>query len=100
MLIAIVTFQTLPDNRAAALAALLDETATVRAMPGCQTYQPLPHPDDPATTTILHVWDDATAFAAYLGSAGFAAAGQALRPLMTAPPVSQRFDADLIETVA
>ncbi len=100
MLIAVVTFQTLPKNRAAALAILLAEAATVRATPACKTFQPMPHPDDTATITILHVWDDVAAFAVYTASAGFVAAGLMLRPLMTAPPVSCRYSAKLIETVA
>jgi quinol monooxygenase YgiN len=49
---------------------------------------------------IVHEWESAEAFARYAASPGFTAVGQVLRPIMVAPPVSKRFDARLLETVA
>lgn len=100
MLIALVEFQVTPADRRAALRVLMDEAAAVRAMPGNRRFLPALDPASPSGLTIYHEWDDPAGFAAYTAGPGFAAAGRALRPLMTAPPLSRRFDATLIETVA
>lgn len=93
MLIAHVTFRTLPNDRAEALSALLDQVAEVRAMPGCVKYIPAEDASDPCGLIVVQAWESADRFDAYLASPPFARLGQSLRPLMTAPPVSQRFDA-------
>jgi quinol monooxygenase YgiN len=100
MLIAIVTFKTTPSDRPAAIAALLAEAPTVRALPGCIRFHPLADPADASQIALLHEWADADAFGAYVGSAGFTATGAILRPLMTEPPISRRFAASLLESVA
>lgn len=98
MLIAIVTFKTATADRPKAIATLLDEGRTVRAMPGCIRFQPLADPADDMQTALLHEWFDEAAFAAYTASPGFADVGVILRPLMTEPPVSRRFAASLLAT--
>jgi quinol monooxygenase YgiN len=95
MLIAIVTFKTTPTNRPAAIAALLAEAETVRALSGCIRFLPLVDPSDPCQIALLHE----AAFAGYVASPGFTATGMILRPMMIEPPVSRRFAATLLETV-
>jgi heme-degrading monooxygenase HmoA len=55
---------------------------------------------DPCRLGVLHEWETQDDFAAYAASAGFAAAGRVLRPMMTEAPVSRRFEADLVATMA
>lgn len=100
MLIAIVEFTVKPDDRPAAMAALLSETSTVRAMPGCIAFRPFADPEHAGTCGLLHEWEREEQFGAYTASPGFAAIGQILRPMMIAPPISRRFRAELLETVA
>jgi quinol monooxygenase YgiN len=100
MLIAIVTFKTTPADRPAAIAALLAEAPIVRALSGCIRFQPLADPADDSQTAILHEWWDEASFAGYVASPGFTQVGEILRPLMTEPPVSRRFAATLLESVA
>ncbi len=68
-------------------------------MKGCLAFVPFTDPSGPGALGVLHEWETADDFAAYAASAGFAAAGRALRPLMVGAPVSRRFDAQLAETV-
>ena len=100
MLIAHVHFSAPPAQHDAALAVLLDEVSTVRTLPGCHTFLPFPDPTDPGTLGVLHEWENAAALATYLASPGFATVGKVLRPMMTALPVSKRFEAKLLETQA
>jgi quinol monooxygenase YgiN len=100
MLIAIVEFTVSKVDRDAALAALLDEAPTVRAMAGCIAFRPFADPEDTTICGIVHEWETEAAFNGYASSPGFAAVGQILRPMMTAPPISRRFSAKMIETVA
>ncbi|QHQ35833.1 putative quinol monooxygenase [Algicella marina] len=97
MFIAHVTFTTSAADRFTAIATLRAEAATVRAMSGCIAFTPFA--DGTTGIGILHEWQSAEAFAAYTTSPTFAETGRTLRPLMTAPPVSKRFDATLIEAV-
>ena len=99
MLIAIVDFSVAADHRTAALTALLDEVPTVSAMAGCLRFRPHIDPTNESGLGVLHEWEDAASFAAYLGSASFARLGEVLRPLMTAPPQSRRFEATPLEEV-
>jgi quinol monooxygenase YgiN len=99
MLIAHVHFTVAPAERQRALAALLAEVPTVRAMRGCLAFHPFLDPSDPAGLGIVHEWADEASFGGYVASAGFAEVGKVLRPMMTAAPVSKRFDARLLETV-
>ena len=100
MLIAIIKFTVAKADRDAAMTALLDETDTVCAMDGCIAFRPFADPQDPTGCGILHEWESEAAFKRYTTSAGFAAVGQILRPMMTTPPISRRFSAKLIETLA
>jgi len=99
MFIAHVDFDVAPENRPHALAVLAMEVDEVRAMPGCRSFAPYADPARPGRVSVVHEWESAGAFAAYAASAAFARSGEDLRPLMTAPPSSRRFDATLIEEV-
>lgn len=100
MFIALVHIAVAPDDRQAALDTLLAEAPSVRAMSGCTTLLPFVDASDPCRLGVLHEWETQDAFAAYAASPGFAAAGRILRPMMTEAPVSLRFRADLLATVA
>lgn len=100
MFIAILDFDTAATDRPAALACLDTEGEQVRAMPGNIAYRVYASRASDTGVTVVHEWDDEASFAGYLGSDSFARAGQALRPMMTGAPVSRRFHADLLETVA
>lgn len=96
--ITILDLRTTPTDRAAAHELLASGRPDVRAMPGCIDYRVFPAPHDDAALTVLHEWADEASFTAYLGSAVFARSGAAVRPLLTEPPISRRFRADLVET--
>jgi quinol monooxygenase YgiN len=100
MFIAHVHFAVAPDDRQAALDTLLAEAPSVRAMSGCRTFLPFLDGTDPCRLGVLHEWETQEDFAAYAASPGFAAANRVLRPMMTEAPVSRRFEADLVATVA
>ncbi len=100
MLITIVEFKTSVKNRAVAMAALSAEGNAVRAMSGCIAFRPFADPETGDTCFILHEWENENDFSTYVSSDHFAAIGKVLRPLMTAPPISRRFRAELLETVA
>jgi quinol monooxygenase YgiN len=69
-------------------------------MPGNVDFRVYAARTDDTQITVVHEWDDQASFAGYLGSESFARLGKALRPIMTGAPVSRRFHADLLETVA
>ena len=100
MFSAIVDFKVAPDDRAAALAALLDTAPDVRAMPGNIAFRAFLDPEGAEAVCVLHEWADAEGFAAYGRSEAFARSGRMLRPLMTSPPLSRRLRAELVETLA
>jgi len=93
MRLAHVTFTVAPDAVRTALDTLLDETASVRRMQGCRAFIPFADPTVSGGLGVVHEWDTAEDFAAYLASPGFASVNAVLRPMMTAAPVSRRFDA-------
>ena len=99
MFIAILDLRTTSSDRAVALAQLDREHDEVRAMPGNLDFRVYAARDDEEVVTVIHEWDDETSFAGYLSSEAFARSGAVLRPLATAPPVSRRFRAALLETV-
>jgi quinol monooxygenase YgiN len=99
MLIAILDLRTTAADRAAALAQLDSEREEIRAMPGNLDFRVYAARDDEGAVTVLHEWADQPSFAAYLASDAFTRSGAVLRPLVTEPPVSRRFGADLLETV-
>jgi quinol monooxygenase YgiN len=100
VLIAILDFSTAATDRPRALAQLDGERDEVRAMPGNRAFRVYASREDETRVTVVHEWDDEPSFARYLGSDSFARSGTVLRPLMTGAPVSRRFRAELLETVA
>lgn len=98
MLIAHVHFAVIAAERSAAVNALLAEVKDVRAMKGCLTFIPFADPTDETRLGVMHEWESAADFAAYGASDAFKSLGQVLRPMMTATPISRRFDATLQET--
>jgi quinol monooxygenase YgiN len=100
MLIAILDFSTTAADRPAALAQLDGERDEIEAMPGNVAFRVYASRQDDTQVTVVHEWEDPASFAGYLDSEAFARSGAVLRPLMTGAPVSRRFSADLLETVA
>jgi quinol monooxygenase YgiN len=100
MFIAIVDFSTAAADRAAALAKLDAERDQIRAMPGNLAFRVYASREEETRIAVVHEWQDEESFAGYLGSEAFARSGAVLRPLMTGAPVSRRFHAELLETVA
>jgi quinol monooxygenase YgiN len=99
MLIAVLDLHTTAADRAVALAQLDGERDEIRAMPGNLDFRVYAARDDEGAVTVIHEWSDEPSFAAYLSSEAFARSGAALGPLMTAPSLSRRFRAALLETV-
>ncbi len=99
MLIALLDLRTAPADRPAALAQLDGERDEIRSMPGNLDFRVHASRDDEEAVLVIHEWADEESFAAYLASEAFARSGAALRPMVTAPPVSRRFRAALLETV-
>ena len=100
MFIAILDFSTAAADRPAALAQLDRERDEIRAMLGNLAFRVYASREDETRIAVVHEWDDEASFAGYLGSESFARSGEVLRPMMTGAPVSRRFRADLLETVA
>ena len=99
MLIAVLDLRTSPTDRPIALAQLDGERDEIRGMPGNLDFRVYAARHDPEAVTVIHEWTDESSFAGYLSSEAFARSGAVLRPLVTAPPVSRRFRAALLETV-
>lgn len=100
MFIAIVDFDTSTTARPTALACLDTERDQVRAMPGNLAFRIYASREDHQRVTIVHEWDDQASFDGYQDSSSFARFGEAIRPLMIGAPVSRRFRAELLATVA
>lgn len=100
MFIAILDFATGPVDRARALAQLESERPLVRSMPGNLAFRVYASREDDRTVTVVHEWTDQSAFAVYLASEAFARSNAVLRPLITEGPLSRRFRAELVESVA
>ena len=99
MLITVLDLRTTPADRSAALAQLDSERDEIRAMPGNLDFQVYAARDDEEVVVVIHEWADEPSFADYLSSDAFARSGAVLGPLVTAPPVSRRFRAALLEKV-
>jgi quinol monooxygenase YgiN len=99
MLIAVLDLRTAAADRPVALAQLDSEKNEIRAMAGNLDFRVYAARDDEEAVTVIHEWADEPSFADYLASDAFARSGAVLRPLVTAPPVSRRFRAALLETV-
>ena len=100
MFIAILDFVTTADDRDRALAQLEGERPLVRSMPGNLAFRVYASREDDCSVTVVHEWADQATFAAYLGSDAFSRSNAVLRPMITDGPVSRRFRADLLESVA
>jgi len=100
MLIAILDFSTAAGDRPAALAQLDGERDQIRIMPGNVAFRVYASRENETRITVIHEWDDEESFAGYLESDSFARSGKVLRPIMAGAPVSRRFHAELLETVA
>ena len=100
MFIAIVDFGTAATDRAAALDHLDAERDQIRTMPGNLAFRFYASREDDSRITILHEWEDKASFDGYLRSASFARFGEAIRPVIAGAPVSRRFRAELLATVA
>ncbi|MDN5895130.1 MAG: antibiotic biosynthesis monooxygenase [Nocardioides sp.] len=99
MFIALLDFHTSPADRHVALAQFDSDRDEVRGMPGNLDFRVFADRGNEESITVIHEWDDEPSFAGYLASDAFARLGAVIRPLMTTPPVSRRFRADLLETV-
>jgi len=91
---------TAATNRPAALAQLDGERDAVRAMPGNVAFRVYASRQDETRITVVHEWADEASLVGYLTSDSFARSGEVLRPIMIGAPVSRRFRAELLETVA
>lgn len=100
MLIAIVDFDITAADRPVALAQLDGERDRVRAMPGNLAFRVYVSRENQTGVTIVHEWDDQASFVGYLGSDSFARFNAVIRPMLKGMPVSRRFSAELLETVA
>ena len=100
MFIAILDFGTAADDCTRALAQLEGERPLVRSMPGNLAFRVYSSRKEDRTVTVVHEWTDQASFAAYLASDAFARSNAVLRPLVTDVPVSRRFRAELVESVA
>jgi quinol monooxygenase YgiN len=100
MFIAILDFSTTAGDRPAALAQLDHERDEIRAMPGNVAFRVYASREDETRIAVVHEWQDEESFTGYVASDSFARSGDVLRPLMTGAPLSRRFHADLLETVA
>jgi quinol monooxygenase YgiN len=99
MLICVLDVRTAEADRPAALAQFDAEREEVRAMPGNIDFRVYAARDNEEEVTVIHEWADQASFADYLSSESFERSGEVIRPLMTVPPVSRRFQASLLETV-
>ena len=100
MFIAILDFATSVEDRPRALTQLERERPLVRSMPGNLAFRVYESREDDRTVTVVHEWADQPSFAAYLASDAFARSNAVLRPLVTEGPVSRRFRAELVDSVA
>jgi len=98
MLITHVTFSVSIENSPLAIDTLTKEITVVRAMKGCIAFTPFQDPTNEQDVGVIHEWESAEDFAAYVASDSFTKIQKILRPIMVAPPVSKRFDAILIDT--
>jgi quinol monooxygenase YgiN len=98
--IAILDFSTAAADRPKAIAQLEREQPAVSAMAGCLAFRVFSDRQSDTGVTVLHEWTDQASFDQYLASDAFARSGGLLRPMMTGPASSRRFQVELVETVA
>jgi quinol monooxygenase YgiN len=98
--IVILDFATTAADRPTALAQLDGERELVRAMPGNLAFRVYASREAGTEISVIHEWEDEASFRGYVASDSFARSGDVLRPMMTGAPLSRRFQADLLESVA
>lgn len=81
------------------LETLLKECGVVKAMQGNIKFIPFADPTRVGGIGILHEWNSETDFAKYISSTSFKDFGSTIKPLVVTPPISDRFEAKLLETV-
>jgi quinol monooxygenase YgiN len=99
MLIAHVFFSVDETIRHQVVERLSRDVGAVRAMDGCLAFIPFMNPGNPQEVGILHEWQSAEDFARYTSSDTFARFQAELRPMMVAPPISRRFEVELVTIV-
>jgi quinol monooxygenase YgiN len=100
LIIVILDLSTTGADRPKALAQLDAEQDRVRALPGNLAYRVFASRADATSVTVVHEWADQESLRGYLESDSFRRSGEVVRPLMVGAPVSRRFQAELLETVA
>lgn len=100
MFIAILDLRTAEADRPAVQGRLEAEQPSIQSMPGCVDMRVFPSPRHGTELTVLHEWEDEASFQIYLTSESFQRSGELIRPLLSEPPISRRFTAELVETVA
>ena len=99
MLIAVLDLRTTKADRPLALAQLDSERDEIRDMPGNLDFRVYAARGDEEAVVVIHEWADESSFAGYLSYDAFIRSGAVVGPFVTAPPVSRRFRASLLETV-
>ncbi len=95
MILAIVDFTVSAADQVRALSFLATTGPAARAEPGNLGFRAFANTGDPTHVAVLHEWDSPQSFEAWLDSDTFAAVSATLRPMMTTPPVSRRFETRL-----
>ncbi|NOR63469.1 MAG: antibiotic biosynthesis monooxygenase [Rhodobacteraceae bacterium] len=95
MIIAIVEFELAAENQDKVLAVLTADGQAAQNLKGCLGFKTLRVAGSDTGWMLVEEWQDMPAFEAYKASAGFARVGEALMPLMLAPPRSRAFEATL-----
>ena len=95
MIIAIVEFESTVENQNMVLEVLTNDGETAQKLDGCLGYKILRVAGSTTGWALVEEWQDMAAFDAYKASPGFASVGEALMPLMLAPPLSRAFEATL-----
>jgi len=96
MLVAHVTFDIKEEDCRKALDLLVSQSENVRSMSGCVKFVPFRDATNSQSIGVIHEWKSKADFAGYTNSEEFAELGKILKPMMLKPPVSDRFDAELI----
>lgn len=100
MIIAIVDFETAPETQAKALDILLTDVASATNITGNLGFRAFSNAQSDTHVGLMHEWETLADFEAYTASDAFKQIGAQLRPMMTAAPVSRRFEAQPLEQTA
>ena len=77
------------------LNVLVKDGKAAQKLNGCLGFKVLRVAGSDTGWVLVEEWQDMAAFDAYKASPGFASVGEALRPVMPAPPRSRAFEATL-----